>query len=286
MRIWLNALLLGLMTFPLSAQAEEPIVPRAGWFAGLGGSFNSVDFEQDLFARGIGDVYSGGTRVATGAAGGPANPRDDTESTLAPEAQLGYFSHFGGSDWMWGGKFVYRYTNATATTVDIAPQAGGLQTLSGTDSFTGNVVIESYRTKLNHQFAFMPFIGHSFDRSYVYLGAGPALFGTQTKIDNAIGFADFNGMRGDVTGTPLSFESTEWVWGGVAQIGVTYYMNHNWFLDLNYTYARSAEFKSNFSGPFSSTTFGYGYKAVGTLFVTPSQRVTDQAVSITINRTF
>jgi hypothetical protein len=100
MRIWLNALLLWSLAFPLSARAEEPIVPRAGWFAGLGGSFNSVNFDQDMFANGVGNVFSGTTLVATGAAGGPANPRQDIESTLAPEAQLGYFAHFASSDWL------------------------------------------------------------------------------------------------------------------------------------------------------------------------------------------
>jgi len=284
MRIWPNALLLSLLALPLSAQAEEPIVPRAGWFAGVGGSLNSANFDQDLFANGVGDVFSGSTQVATGAAGGPANPRENTEWTLAPEAQLGYFAHFAASDWLWGGKVVYRYVDATATTSDIAPQAGALQTLSGPDSFTGNVVVGSYRTKLDHEFAFMPFIGHSFARSYVYAGAGPALFGTQTKIDNAIGFADVNGMRTDATGTPLNFASSEWVWGGAAQVGLTYFLSHDWFLDLNYTYARSAEFKSNFSGPFASSSLGYD--DVGTLFVKPSQRVTDQSVSVSFNRSF
>jgi len=59
-------------------------------------------------------------------------------------------------------------------------------------------------------------------------------------------------------------------------------MDHNWFMDLNYTYARSAKFKSNFSAPFASTTFGYD--VVGTLYVAPSQRVTDQSVSVSIGK--
>ncbi len=91
-------------------------------------------------------------------------------------------------------------------------------------------------------------------------------------------------MRGDVTGTPDNFATSEWVWGGAAQIGFTYYLDHAWFLDLNYTYARSAKFDSNFSAPFTSTNFGY--HIFGTLFVDPSQRVTDQSVSLTINRRF
>jgi len=233
-------LLLGLLTFPLSARAEELIVPRASWFAGLGGSFNSVNFDQNLFSSGTGNVYQGKTLVAVGEAGGPANPRQDTQSTLAPAAQLGYFAHFAASNWLWGGKIVSQHPDATATAPDIDPQVGMLETVSGPDSFTGNVVIGSYRTQLDHEIAFLPFIGHSFARSYIYLGAGPALFATQTKINNAIGFADHNGVRGDVTGKPVNFASSEWVWGGAAQIGLNYYLDHDWFVDLNYTYARSA----------------------------------------------
>jgi opacity protein-like surface antigen len=159
-----------------------------------------------------------------------------------------------------------------------------LTTVFGPDSFTGNVVIGSYRTRIDHEIAFMPFIGRAFARSYVYLGAGPALFATQTKIDNAIGFADVNGIHADVTGTPDNFASSQWVWGGAAQIGLAYYLDHGWFLDLNYTYARTGKFTSNFSAPFSSSSAGY--QSVGTLFVSPSQRVTDQSFSVSINRGF
>lgn len=284
MRVWLNILLLGLLGVPLSARAEEPVVPQAGWFAGVGGSINGVNFNQDLFAAGVGNVYLGSTLVATGGAGGPANPRQHTAWTLAPDAQFGYFAHFDASDWLWGGKAIYRYVNATATTPDIAPQSGMLTTISGPDSFTGNVVVGSYRTKLDHLFAFMPFIGRSFNRSTVYLGAGPALFGTQTKIDNATGFADVNGLRGDATGTPLNFSTSQWVWGVAAQIGLTHFLDHDWFLDLNYTYSRSAKFKSKYSAPFASLTAGY--YDVGVLFVEPSQRVADQSIGVSINRRF
>lgn len=277
-------LLLCLLAFPLSAWAQEPIVPWSSSFVGLGGSFNSLNFDQNMFARGTGNVYQGGALVAVGKAGGPAGLRQGTELTFAPAAQMGYFSHFAESDWLWGAKLFYANPAATATTRDIDPQAGMLNTLSGTDSFTGNVVIGSYRTRLNHEVAFMPFIGHSFQRSYVYLGAGPALFATQTKVDNAIGFADVNGKHYDVTGKPLDFASSQWVGGGAAQIGLTYFLDRHWFLDLNYTYARTANFKTHFSSPYASKTTGYNVN--GDLFITPSQRVTDQSISVFINRGF
>jgi hypothetical protein len=72
--------------------------------------------------------------------------------------------------------------------------------------------------------------------------------------------------------------------GRSAQIGLAYYLDDDWFLDLNYTYARSTEFKSNFSAPYSSTSAGY--LVTGTLFVSPSQRVTNQSFSGSINRGF
>ena len=243
-----------------------------------------MNFDQDMFASGVGNVYQTGTLIAVGEAGGPANPRQDTQLTFAPAAQLGYFAHFGASNWLWGAKVVYRYVDATATTPDIDPQAGTLTTVSGPNTFTGHVVIGSYRTRLTHEIAFVPIIGHSLARSYVYLGAGPALFRTETKIDNAIGFAHLNGLVADVTGAGDYFASSQWVWGGVAQIGLSYYFDRNWIVDFNYSYAQTAKFKSNFSAPFASTSAGYSF--TGTLFVSPSQRLTDQSFTVSINMGF
>jgi hypothetical protein len=84
----------------------DPTAPAAGFFAGLGGSYNSVNFSnQNIFAQGVSNVYQGGAVVASGAAGGPTDPSSSIQSTLAPTAQVGYFQHFPGSDWLWGAKF-------------------------------------------------------------------------------------------------------------------------------------------------------------------------------------
>jgi hypothetical protein len=105
--------------FGTTAEAAGP--QWSGWFVGLGGSFNTVNFDQNMFAAGDGNVYQGGTLFAVGQAGGPANPRQDTQLTLAPTAQLGYFAHFAESNWLWGAKVFYQYTAATTTTPDIDP---------------------------------------------------------------------------------------------------------------------------------------------------------------------
>lgn len=59
----------------------------------------------------------------------------------------------------------------------------------------------------------------------VYLGAGPALFGTQARIVYAIGFAEIHGSDLDVTGAAVNFSSSEWVWGAAAQVGMTYFLS-------------------------------------------------------------
>jgi hypothetical protein len=65
------------------------------------------------------------------------------------------------------------------------------------------------RTRINHEMALMPFIGRSFGNSHLYLGAGPALFGTQSKIIDATGFAEIHGTDLDVTGAPVNLSSSK-----------------------------------------------------------------------------
>ena len=159
--------------------------------------------------------------------GGPADPFQDTQSGFAPEGQVGYFSQFSGSSWLWGFKLLYQYSDLTTANRDILPQAGQFTTTGAAPvgtTFTGNVLIGSSQTRINHQIDCMPFLGHAFANGYVYGGVGPALFGIQSNIYNAIGFADVNGVHMDVTGTPANFSSSNWVVGGAAQVGVTYFL--------------------------------------------------------------
>jgi hypothetical protein len=72
-----------------------------------------------VYAVGISNVYNGTTLVAYGHAEGPANPFHDTQSTLAPEAQVGYFGRFADSSWLWGVKFQYKYLGITSTDRDL-----------------------------------------------------------------------------------------------------------------------------------------------------------------------
>jgi hypothetical protein len=85
-----------LLAFSTPAFAEEPgsplrsIVPQAGFFVGLGGSYNSVKVDQDIGGNATSQLLSGSTLLASGEAGGPAASFHDTQSNLAPDGQLGY----------------------------------------------------------------------------------------------------------------------------------------------------------------------------------------------------
>lgn len=260
-------------------------VPRSALFVGVGGSDNSVNFnDHKIYAQGVSNVYLNGVLVAFGSAGGPADPYFDTQFTFAPSAQIGLFRHFAESKWLWGAKFTYNHLGATSTNQNvIIPQVGSF-TSANSDSFTGNVVVRSYQSCINHQMTLMPFVGRSFEKSFVYFGAGPSLSQAEFKLNGVIGFADINGMRTNITGTPSNFSSAPWVFGGAAVVGATYFLDPSWFLDLSYTYLVTRNQTSEFSGPFASSTSGY--IDTGILSGTYSGRWITQAFTISINKAF
>ena len=130
----------------------------------------------------------------------------------------------------------------------------------------------------------LPFLGLSVANLYFYGGGGPALLAIRSDIDNAIGFADVNGVHMDITGTPASFSSSNWVWGGAAQVGMTLFLDRNWFLDFNYTYTRTGQFSDTYVGPFTSTS--NGYTTTGTAYLTATDRISSQSVAVSINTAF
>ena len=268
------------------ASPQGAIVPHAGFFVGLGGSYNWAGVEQGLTGIGISDIFAGPILVASGSAGGPQANFDSSADAFVLDAQVGYFKRFTGSPWLAGLKFSYKYLDLTSSEKENIPQAGSF-TLDGgktTIPFTGHVAISSSQVSINHEMALMPFIGRAIGNSYVYVGAGPALFGTVTKFANAIGFADIHETELDVTGSPISFSSSDWVWGGAGQVGMSYFLSPSWALDLNYTFAMSAHYKIKYAGGFTSSNGPL--TTVGTAYVNDSQQVTTQAFSVSINRVF
>lgn len=180
----------------------------------------------------------------------------------------------------------------TASNNDVVvPQAGSFTETGdpASSSFTGHVTIGSAQTQLTHELTLMPFLGRSFQNSYIYIGAGPSLFNVESSIYNGTGYADVNGDIGnDITGNPASFTNSNWVWGAAAQIGMTYFFDASFFLDVNYNYALTQHYTVSDSSAFSSsfTSNGGSYRSSGTFYVDNRQYQTVQGVMLSINKVF
>lgn len=268
-----------------AAHAQAAGVPQRGFFAGAGGSLNVSTFpDQDVFAQGLSRIYEGDTLAFRGEAGGSTSPGLAGQTDIAPVFQLGYFEHFGGSNWLWGAKFTYNYLNASATQDNfLIPQAGYF--VGEYDGkLVGNVYAHGYTMTATNQFVFVPFLGYAFDSSFVYLGAGPTLTRIKSELNGLVGFAALFDGHTDLTGAPQSFSSTNWVWGGTVSTGLTYFFAPGWFVDLNYTYTMSVTKTNRFAAPFDTSHEGYTF--TGLALGTYSGTADVQAVMVSINKVF
>jgi opacity protein-like surface antigen len=184
-----------------------------------------------------------------------------------------------------GLKFTYKYANVDSKENVSVPQAGSFTTIGGaTINFPGFVTISPAEINLKHQLALVPTFGRAFGKVTIYAGGGPALFDVQTKFVNGVGFAVIGGQTLSVTGAPMNASNDNWVWGGAAQVGATYAFAPHWFLDVGYTYARSASF--NIQDFFSFANQNGALTSSGTAFLNAQERVTNQSVALTLNRQF
>jgi opacity protein-like surface antigen len=274
--------------------AADVTVPSAsfvpsGFFAGLGASYSAVRLEQEGYGIGLTEIFDGEIPVAVGRAVGPTPPFRETDDRLGFDAQAGYLDVLTDTgDWLWGMKLGYKYLGAELTDRDIdSPQTGTyIQFLPEPEegTLTGNAVLKSVQTEVDSEVLFVPFLGHSFSNSYIYAGAGPAVFKTRSKINDLVGLADIDGHRFDLTGTPMDFSGSQWMWGGAVQAGFTYFLSESWFVDVNYTYARSKKYEQKYSAPFTNVVDGLTYS--GTVELEVDDKITSQGVSITINTLF
>ncbi len=259
---------------------------KNGFFVGLGGSYNSVKLDQHLNGTEFSTVSVGSSVVALGQAGGRANPIHATDSTLAPQATLGYL-HRTASAWLLGCKAGYQYLGLTFTENDIDsfPTA---RYMSGSDTWIGHLFVSSLQTQVNHELFFLPMFGRFVQNSCLYLGAGPVVFETQNRFYGVTGFARLNGSIVDVTGTNPNLSSSQWLWGGIAELGWMYPLACGWVVDANYSYAVTENVSTQESALFSNSFVSGGtvYAEQGIATVHAKQRVTTQSVTITLNRVF
>ncbi len=277
---------------PARAQTanDGTLVSNRAFFAGLGASYNAVTFgTQDIYAIGTSDNYQDATLVSYGTAAGPGTVSLSTASTASPVIELGYFQHFSGSRWLWGAKFTYSDLRASATSTDDSiPQAGSFTYTQShaVVPFTGDAVVDSYETEVNSRFAFMPFIGRSFSRGFVYLGAGGTMSEVQTNLDGLVGYAVINGVNTNVSGAPQNFASSGFVLGAGLVVGGAYFLGHGWFLDLDYSFARTAAQIGRYESGFVNSGTTPGVTTVGTLVGQSSENVVTNSVTLTIDKAF
>ncbi|MCX7117022.1 MAG: hypothetical protein NTW94_03790 [Legionellales bacterium] len=262
-----------------------------GFYAGIGGGYHSANInDQLIYGKGVNSAYSniGNILTSTGSAAGYSNPFYQTNTLFSPNVQAGYLQHFGANDHFWGAKFVYDYLNAhfSNNNTNIAQAGSNYNVITGaTTPFTGNYVVESVQTSINHEFLLLAYLGHSFKNSNLYFGIGPSLFGMDSNIYNLVGFADYKGMPGtDISGAAVSLSQSMWEWGGAAQLGLTYSLSPTWFLDFNYTYAGTGKNTIKYVSPFTNQIATD--HLVGTSYINPSQWAAVQSVRVTINKSF
>ncbi|HEY2838354.1 MAG TPA: hypothetical protein VGJ26_04350, partial [Pirellulales bacterium] len=239
------------------------------------------------------NVYnSSSVLVATGTAGGPAPPFHDTLTTFAPVAQLGYFRNIAHSEWLWGAKFSYKYLGLTFSDQNIdSPQSGSFTSTTSpptTTSFTGNATALSSQTSVNHQLALMPFVGRAYRNGRFYLGGGPVVFETQTRMYGISSHADIDGTPTNIGGPPLNLSSNTWMWGGAWQLGTVYYLRPSCFLEFSYDFMVTGAYTHNYPTPTSNTTTTQSgtNTYVSLINYTTVQRIWAQSANLTLNLMF
>jgi opacity protein-like surface antigen len=132
--------------------------------------------------------------------------------------------------------------------------------------------------------AAMLLVGRSFEKGFVYLGAGPSLSRIQGSLDDVVGFATINGNLTSISGAPQSFSSSDWRSGAAVTAGLTYFLTSSWFLDVSYLFiapkSRTIFVTSPFNNP-GDGTVSFSGTLIG--IYTANVRNT-QAVAISINK--
>ena len=269
-----------LLMFSFSALADEvnnlalPSNAKSGLFIKFGGHHTPIKFGQYFNESGNSNSYNiDGLNLLPYSAGSSTNPYHSIQSTFAPEAQMGYFKHFKDSNKLWGVKFLYNYLGMASNDRDIdLPQTRVLTNSHASSSSSNNVL--SSQTNVNHELALLAFIGQTFMNSHLYLGAGPSLFGVQPTS---------YGRRIEV-GASEGFSNSRWLWGGAAQMGMTYNFNPTWFLDLSYTYAITGLSAIDYALPFSSLATNYA--DANDTYGNSVQRLSAQSFTLSVKKIF
>ena len=274
------ALALGNVGVMAAQEASPSLVPNSGVYVGLGVSANSTQFNgQTISGTGVTtDTIAG--RSANGIGSGETGVVFGPARAISPSVQLGYFQKLEDSSYLWGTKFSYSYIGGSpATTYNVQiPQYGFFP--NGKPLTGGNAITSSYQKNITNQFSLIPYFGKSFEKSTLYFGVGPTLSEVRTTTNALVGYAEIDGRTVDVSGAPQSFVSSQWVYGGAAMLGATYFLEKSWFIDFSYTYTMTQNKTSNRVSPFSNPP------TTGLLIGAGTGTATVQSLGLTLNKLF
>lgn len=240
----------------------------SGLFMSMSGLNNSIKYDQYTYANslsGLSDI-NGNWQMFK-----PANSFYRTPYSISHEGHAGYSGHFTHTNQLWGVKFQYQanqYNQSNSALDDIQ--------LNAKDLSNESTHLKSFQANINHELMLLGYLGHAFAASNIYFGAGPALIGMYSNA--------FENHYVENVMHPISnnYASNQWLWGGAAQIGTTYYFDPSWFLDFSYTLTATRNYSSTFSGAMQSHFNSYN----DMLYAINNQLFTAQAFSISMNKKF
>lgn len=257
-------------------------------FAGTQGEVSPTSLNQDGFFLGVGGSYNNGQVSAdtsltlTAANGfpplavfaGSTGSYKQTAQRFSPEAQLGYFKYLSASQWLWGVEFLYQYSNLSLNAIDFSTLLASPSTIVRDTLQLGGV-----RNDINHSLMLPFFLGHSYSKGFVYGGIGPSVFYTTQRV----AYVD-ESHSANYIGIINGLAKSQWVPGGAAQVGLTYYLNPSWFLKINYTCAFSGNYSINKEVAFVDGV-NNGLNS-GSLTLNTRQSLITQEAALSINKLF
>ena len=261
-------------------QSSDSMVPNAGLYVGVGIGANSTQFNgQTLSGTGLTtDTIAG--RTASGIGSGETGVVFGPAKSISPSVHIGYFQKFQDSSYLWGTKFSYSYIGGSpATTYNVQlPQYGTFP--NGKPLTGGDAVTSSYQKSITNQISLIPYFGKSLEKGMIYFGVGPTYSQVRSTTNGLVGYAQIDGRTVDVSGAPQSFIASQWVYGGAAMLGGSYFIDKDWFLDLSYTYAMTQNKTSNRISPFSNPP------TTGFLIGSSTGTAAVQTIGLTLNKLF
>ena len=258
----------------LAGTAGQPVAHQTGFYAGIGATYNFLrnDFNSS------GSLHAQSGLPPTGLFTARDQDYHHNRQVLIPQAEAGYFQPLKQSGWLWGLALNYQYTGL-ATIANAADQNAGtlIPFYNPSVNVLNELQINRIATKLYDQLLLPIFVGKSFDRGFVYGGAGPAWFRVQYTLSPS---ADTS--SGLYAGNLQGFADRDSLWGGVFQAGLAWYLNSDCFVKLNYSYALSEKNNIRFVSHFTPAVNG-GLNT-GRLALNHDQRLSVQGIGLSINK--